>query len=111
MFYFNEPMPDCVPEFYRAQQEEREHQHELLMQRQEHYRANQEKINAAVASGLPILSFGGYAPCRECQTADRDTMTGDDDDLDCVICRDPVYMATARCWSATSTEGPEHEDV
>ena len=89
MFHFNEPVPDCVPEYYRAQQEDREHQYELLMQRQEHYRANQEKINAAVTSGLPILLFGGYAPCWVCQTADHDTMTDDDDDFDSVICRNP----------------------
>ena len=89
MFYFDEPMPDCVPEYYRAQQEEREHQYELLMQRQEHYRANREKISAAFASGLSVLTSGGYDSCRECPTADHDTMTGDNDDLDCVICHDP----------------------
>ena len=90
MFYFNEPMPDCVPEYYRAQQEEQEHQYELLMQRQEHYRANQEKISAAVASGLPILPYGGYGSCWKCQSADYDTMTDDDDDMCCVICHDPA---------------------
>ena len=90
MFHFNEPMPDCVPEYYRARQEAADHEHELALQRQERYRANQEKIDAAAASGLPILSFGGYDPCWECQSADHDTMTDDDDDTCCVICRDPA---------------------
>ena len=89
MFHFNEPMPDCVPEYYRARQEAADHEYELASQRQERYRANQEKIDAAVASGLPILSFGGYGPCWGCQSADHDTMTDDDDDTCCVICRDP----------------------
>ena len=89
MFLFNEPMPDCVPEHYRAQQEDADHEYELMLHRQEHYRANQEKIDAAVASGLPVLSFGGYGPCWDCQAADHDTMT-DDDDTCCVICRDPA---------------------
>ena len=90
MFHFNDPMPDCVPEYYRARQEAADHEYELASQRQERYRANQEKIDAAVASGLPILSFGGYGPCWGCQSADHDTMTDDDDDTCCVICRDPA---------------------
>ena len=90
VFHFNEPMPDCVPEHYRAQQEAADHEYELTLHRQEHYRANQEKIDAAVASGLPVLSFGGYGPCWECQAADHDTMIDDDDDTCCVICRDPA---------------------
>ena len=59
--YFSEPVPDCVPEYYRSRQEEADHQYELQMKRQELYQANQQKIDAAIASGLPILDYGGYA--------------------------------------------------
>lgn len=89
MFHFNEPIPDCVPERYWAQQQDQERQYERMMQRQAHYLANQEKINAAAASGLPILDHGGYGPCWECRTADHDTMTDVDDDCERVICLDP----------------------
>lgn len=88
--YFNEPMPDCVPEHYRSLQEDADHQYELQARRQELYRANREKLDAAVASGLPVLDYGGYDACRDCRSADHDTMTSDDDDLDRVICRDPA---------------------
>lgn len=89
-YTFHEPMPDCVPEYYRSRREDEDHRYELLMQAQAHYLANREKINAAVASRLPILSYGGYGPCWDCQAADHDTMTGADDDFERVICPDPA---------------------
>lgn len=87
---FNDPMPGCVPEFYRSRQEEADHRYDLQMRRQERYRTNREKLDAAVAAGLPVLDFGGYGPCRDCRSADHDTMTSDDDDFDRVICRNPA---------------------
>lgn len=88
MFY--EPMPDCVPELYRSRREDEEHRFDLKMQRQDHYFANRQKIDAAVASGLPILNFGGYDSCQDCLDADHDTTTNENDDTCCVICRNPA---------------------
>lgn len=88
--YFSEPIPDCVPEYYRSQQEDADHRYELQARRQGIYKANQRMIDAAIASGLPILDYGGYGPCWECPDAGHDTMTGDDDDFDRVICRNPA---------------------
>lgn len=87
---FNEPMPDCVPELYRSRQEDADQKYELLVRRQERYKANRQKLDAAVASGLPVLGYGGYGPCWDCPDADHDTMTGDDDDVCRVICRNPA---------------------
>ena len=89
MRFTNDPIPDCVPEYYRAQKEERDRQYDLAMQRQGHYLANKQKLDAAVLSGLPVLPFGGYGPCWECPNADHDTMTNDEDDICLVICHDP----------------------
>ena len=88
--YFDEHMPDCVPEFYRAQREEQERREDRLMQEQEHYQANREKIKAAIASGLPVLNFGGYGHCSRCPHADHDTQTDAEDDFDSVICHNPA---------------------
>ncbi len=87
---FNAPIPDCVPEFYRSQQEAADHKYERQAREREHFFANQQKIAAALASGLPILPYGGYGPCWECPSADHDTMTDTDDDTDCVICNNPA---------------------
>lgn len=57
--------------------------------RQAHYLANQQKIHAAVSSGLPVLDYGGYGPCQHCQSADHDTMTAADDSFQRVICCNP----------------------
>ncbi len=87
---FNDPIPDCVPEFYRSQQEAADLEYERQARAREHYAENRKKIQAAVASGLPILPYCGYGPCRECAHADHDTMTDAEDDFDCVICRNPA---------------------
>lgn len=89
MRFANEPIPDCVPEYYREQQEEQDRRYDLAMQRRARYLANQRKLNAAGRSGLPILPFGGYDPCQDCPDADHDTVTDDEDDICRVICQDP----------------------
>lgn len=90
MLIFNEPMPDCVPELYRSRQEAVDHRYDLQARRQVQYDANRQKLDDAIASGLPILAYGGYGPCWECPDADHDTMTDDDDDMCRVICRNPA---------------------
>ena len=89
MRFPDEPIPNCVPEFYREQQEERDRQYDLAMRRRARYQANRKKLDAAAEAGLPVLSFGGYDACRECPRADDDTQTDDEDDFCCVICHDP----------------------
>lgn len=89
---FKESIPGCVPEFYRSRQEEQERREDWLMQEQERYLANREKIQAAVESGMPVLDYGGYDQCGDCPHADHDTRTSDDDDFDCVICRNPACL-------------------
>ena len=90
MFFANESMPDCVPELCRQQEEERDRQYELKLQRQAAYLANRQKLDAATDIGLPILHYGGYYACGKCPQADHDTRTDDEDDLDRVICRNPA---------------------
>ena len=90
MYIPNEPMPDCVPELCRRQEEEQDRQYDLAARRRAGYLANQRKIDEALAAGLPILYYGGYYACGQCPDTDGDTQTGDEDDLDCVICRNPA---------------------
>ena len=90
MLIFNEPMPDCVPELYRSRQEAVDHRYDLQARRQAQYDANRQKLDDAIASGLPILDYGGYGPCWDCPDADHDIMTNDDDDMCRVICRNPA---------------------
>lgn len=86
---FNDSIPNCIPEYFREQQEKLDREYELMEQRQQRYLANQQKLGVAVRSGLPILDYGGYTPCRECPSADHDTMRDDDDDFCLVICHNP----------------------
>lgn len=86
MLIFNEPMPDCVPELYRSRQEAVDRRCDFQARRQAQYDANRQKLDAAIASGLHVLNYGGYGPCWECPDADHDTMTDDDDDMCRVIC-------------------------
>ena len=92
MFMFDEFMPDCVPELYRSRQEDADRRYDLWARRQAQYQTNRQKLAEAIASDLPILSFGGYDSCQDCPDADHDTMTADDDDICRVICRDPACL-------------------
>lgn len=94
--YFSEPMPDCVPEYYRSKQEDADHEREVSFQARECFRANREKLEAARAAGLPVLPFGGYDACQSCPNADHDTMTSEDDDTDCVLCKNPACPRLTR---------------
>ena len=88
--YFNEHLPDCVPEFFRSRQEEQESREDQLMRDRERYLANREKLQAAIVSGLPVLDYGGYDQCSDCPHADHDTQTDAEDDFDTVICHNPA---------------------
>ena len=55
MRFPDEPIPDCVPEFYREQEEERDRRYDLAMQRREHYQSSRRKLDAAAEAGLPVL--------------------------------------------------------
>ena len=79
---FHEPMPDCVPEYYRSKQEETDRRYELQTKQQELYQANRQKIDTAIMSGLHVLPFGGFDACWYCPDAGDDTCR--------VICRNPA---------------------
>ncbi len=82
-------IPNCVPEYFREQQEKYERECELYWQSLEHYKANQKKLKEAYEAGLPILSYGGYDACLHCKDADFDTQTFAEDDMGDVICHNP----------------------
>ena len=98
-------IPNCVPELYREQEEERDRRYDMAARHRARYRANRRKLDEAVRAGLPVLTFGGHGPCWECQSADHDTMTGDEDDICRVICRDP----SCRCHRTHQNEEVCHE--
>ena len=85
----NDFIPNCVPEYFREQFEREEHEAELLLERQNHYNANQQKMHEAYKAELPILYYGGYDTCQRCKDADYNTQTSEDDDIGCVICHNP----------------------
>ena len=87
--YFSEPMPNCVPEYYRERQEAREHEEALRARNRPRCDANRAKLDAAMAAGLPVSPYGGYPACRQCPKADYETECGEDDDMCMVICTDP----------------------
>ena len=85
----NISLPNCVPEYFREQQEKYESECELHFQRLEHYEANQKKMDDAAEKGLPIIPYDGYTACQNCKDADFDTMTWEEDDIGNVICHNP----------------------
>lgn len=92
---FEYEMNNCVPEYFRLQQEQYEHECELALERQEHYKANIIKLENAEKSGYPVLQYDGYSACQECANADFDTQRFEYDDIGLVICK--------------NTDCPEHK--
>lgn len=88
--YYNEGIPNCVPEYYRDLEEKADRGVEKQSRDVEHYKANREKRQAALNAGLPLLDYGGYGSCCfNCRRADHDTQVNVNDDFDTVICHDP----------------------
>lgn len=87
---WNMGIPDCVPEYFREQEEKYERECALEHGRQEHYKANRIKRKEAKEAGYPVLDYGGYDACAGCGYADFDTACFEDDDFCSVICKNPA---------------------
>lgn len=86
---FEYEMHNCVPEYFRLQHEQYEHECELALERQEHYKENIKKLEDAEKAGYPVLQYDGYSACQECANADFDTQRFEYDDIGLVICKNP----------------------
>ncbi len=86
---FEYEMYNCVPEYFRLQQEQYELECKLECQRQEYYNANIKKLEEAEKAGYPILEFDGYEACKKCANADFNTCRDEFDDIGLVICKNP----------------------
>lgn len=84
---FESEMSNCIPEYFRAVHEQYEHECELALERQEHYKANRKKLEEAEKAGYPILRYDGYDACQECANADFATSRNEFDDIGLVICK------------------------
>lgn len=85
---FEYEMNNCVPEYFRLQREQYEHECELEYERHKHYKENIKKLEDAEKAGYPVLNYGGYDACYSCKYADYDTER-DEDDIGLVICKNP----------------------
>ena len=85
---FEYELNNCVPEYFRLEREQYEHECELEYERQEQYKNNRKKVEDAEAAGYSLLFYGGYEACQECKNADHNTNRGDDD-IGIVICKNP----------------------
>lgn len=82
-------IPNCVPEYFREQEEKYNRECELALEMHEHYKANRKKLEDAEKAGYPILKYDGYNACSGCGYADFDTQCFDFDDIGLVICKNP----------------------
>lgn len=93
---FEYEMKNCLPEYFRLQKEQYEHECELEHERQEHYRANKKKLDDAKKTGYLILDYGGFDACAGCGYADFDTIRNADDDIGLIICKNPNCLEHKR---------------
>lgn len=82
-------MPNCVPEFYREQEEREERKYELRHKREIGYQADCEILSKAEELHLPVLYFCGYYKCNDCMNRSKELITDEDDDLCRFVCYNP----------------------
>ena len=80
-------IPNCVPEYYRELEEKEEHEYEKAHKRYTYYEESKQMLEWAKQMGWPILLFGGYSKCHQCQYK-FDVQTDAEDDTDTLICLD-----------------------
>lgn len=78
-------IPNCVPEYFRSQQDDYEHECELEMERQKRYRRNREFIRQRQIDGCAEIRF--YPDeCEHCQHGEDTPMTSEYDDIPSKLC-------------------------
>lgn len=80
-------IPNCVPEYYREQEEKEQHEYEKMCARDEYYKESKRRFKEAKEKQLPILSFGGYGECWNCKKK-FDVQFDEEDDFCTIICYD-----------------------
>ena len=83
----NMDIPNCVPEYYRQQEEREEHEYEQLLKRNAYYEESKSRLERAKRCGQPILNFGGYNACYNCKKK-FDVQIDAEDDFCTIICYD-----------------------
>ena len=80
-------IPNCVPEYYRAQQEREEYEYEKMCKLHEYYEESSLRLEEANEQGYPVLYFGGYGSCKSC-TKKFDVQVNEEDDMCALVCYD-----------------------
>lgn len=92
-------IPNCVPEYYREQEEREQHEYEKACRRAEYYAESKRRLKWAQVYGDPILDFGGYNECWSCKKK-FDVQTSVEDDFCRVIC----YNRDCECHKKGETK-------
>ena len=79
---------NCLPEYYRQQQEREFREYERELRRRSWYEEDQKILEEAEAKGLRIMSeaFDCYDACWECKTRSKSLQTWEDDDIGRFVC-------------------------
>lgn len=85
--YYNDGIPNCVPEYYREIQEREEHEYERMCKREAYYKESRLRLEDAEKNGYPVLHFSGYSECVNCKKK-FDVQVDAEDDFCSLICYD-----------------------
>lgn len=82
-------IPNCVPEFYRSEQEKFDREYEKQHRLDDFYEECKARIEEAHEKGYILIPFGGYSVCRDnCKKHSGEMMTNPQDDMCTIICYD-----------------------
>ena len=81
---FYDGIPNCVPEYFREEQERQEREYELREKQMERYEKNKEKLEKAIQDGYSVLNYEGYPECCFC-TQKESIVVSECDDMGTII--------------------------
>ena len=83
--FFNMGIPNCVPEYYRSQQEEYDRECEKQYEFEERCAMERERVKKREEEGCARLDFPPDE-CRSCSQSDEVGCLYPDDDWDSILC-------------------------
>ena len=82
-------IPNCVPEFFRSEQEKLDREYEKQHKFDDFYEECKRRIAEAHEKGYILIPYGGYGVCGDnCKKHSDEMMTSPQDDMCTIICYD-----------------------
>lgn len=99
---FYDSIPDCVPESFRQEEEDRAHEAEIRDSRNRFLEKNRQYTDEVVNKGGTLMCFSYPERCESCPYGEEKLSLTPEDDVPGMLCKNPdsKWCLTYRVWDA-----------